>query len=69
MDPEHPAVIFSPEELCTDPHKTGLNVLYGTTKRPGGTLSAHEVLLMEPTDWSMRLASVVLTSTVSIAER
>jgi mRNA-degrading endonuclease toxin of MazEF toxin-antitoxin module len=42
---EHPAVIISPEELCIDPRKTRLNVLYGTTRRPGETPSAHEVVL------------------------
>jgi mRNA-degrading endonuclease toxin of MazEF toxin-antitoxin module len=42
---EHPAVIISPEELCIDPRKTKLNVLYGTTTRPGETPGAHEVVL------------------------
>lgn len=42
---EHPAVIISPEELCIDPRKTRLNVLYGTTKRPSETLSVYEVVL------------------------
>jgi mRNA-degrading endonuclease toxin of MazEF toxin-antitoxin module len=31
---EHPAVILSPDELCANPHKAKLNVLYGTTRRP-----------------------------------
>jgi hypothetical protein len=42
---EHPAVIVSPDELCSDERKTKLNVLYGTTRRPGETLRAHEVVL------------------------
>jgi mRNA-degrading endonuclease toxin of MazEF toxin-antitoxin module len=42
---EHPAVIISAEELCGDLRKTKLNVLYGTTQRPGETPRAHEVVL------------------------
>jgi hypothetical protein len=42
---EHPAVIISPEELCGDLRKTKLNVLYGTTQRPGETPRAHDVVL------------------------
>ncbi|MGH7997818.1 MAG: type II toxin-antitoxin system PemK/MazF family toxin [Opitutaceae bacterium] len=42
---EHPAVIVSPDELCADPHKTKLNVLYGTTRRPGQAARLHEVVL------------------------
>jgi hypothetical protein len=42
---EHPAVIISPEELCADPRKTKLNVLYGTTRRPGQSPRSHQVVL------------------------
>ena len=42
---EHPAVVVSPEELCGDPQKTKINVLYGTTRRPGQAARAHEVVL------------------------
>jgi mRNA-degrading endonuclease toxin of MazEF toxin-antitoxin module len=42
---EHPAVIVSPEELCADPRKSRLNVLYGTTRRPGQSAKLHEVVL------------------------
>lgn len=42
---EHPAIIVSPDELCADPHKTKLNVLYGTTRRPGQAARPHEVVL------------------------
>ena len=42
---EHPAVVVSPDELCADPHKTKLNVLYGTTRRPGHAVRPHEVVL------------------------
>lgn len=42
---EHPAVIISPEELCIDPRKTRLNVLYGTTRRPGQPPRPHQVVL------------------------
>jgi mRNA-degrading endonuclease toxin of MazEF toxin-antitoxin module len=42
---EHPAVIVSPDELCADERKTKLNVLYGTTRRPGESVRPHEVAL------------------------
>lgn len=42
---EHPAVIVSPDELCSDALKTKLNVLYGTTRRPGQVVRPHEVVL------------------------
>ena len=42
---EHPAVIISPEELCADPRKANLNVLYGTTRRPGENPRSHDVVL------------------------
>jgi mRNA-degrading endonuclease toxin of MazEF toxin-antitoxin module len=42
---EHPAVIISPEELCADPRKTKLNVLYGTTRRPGQSPRPSDVVL------------------------
>jgi hypothetical protein len=42
---EHPAVVISPEELCADPRKTKLNVLYGTTRRPGEDPRPHDVVL------------------------
>ena len=42
---EHPAVIISPEELCADLRKTKLNVLYGTTRRPGENPRPHDVVL------------------------
>jgi len=42
---EHPAVIVSPDELCADERKTKLNVLYGTTQRPGQPARPHEVVL------------------------
>ena len=53
---EHPAVIISPEELCADLRKTKLNVLYGTTRRPGENPRPHR-------------SSVVPTSMASIAAR
>ncbi len=42
---EHPAVIISPEELCIDPRVAKINVLYGTTRRPGQSVRAREVVL------------------------
>ncbi len=29
---EHPAVVVSPEELCADPRKRRINVLYGSPR-------------------------------------
>lgn len=42
---EHPAIVISPDEVLTDPNRTRINVLYGTTRRPGLTPRLHEVLL------------------------
>jgi mRNA-degrading endonuclease toxin of MazEF toxin-antitoxin module len=42
---EHPAVLISPEELCGDLRKTKLNVLYGSTRRPGQPVRPFEVVL------------------------
>jgi len=42
---EHPAVIVSPDELCADQRKTRLNILYGTTRRPGQSVQAFEVVM------------------------
>lgn len=42
---EHPAVIISPDELCANPHKAKLNVLYGTTRRPAGGAGLFDVTL------------------------
>ncbi|MEY2882109.1 MAG: PemK-like, MazF-like toxin of type toxin-antitoxin system [Verrucomicrobiota bacterium] len=42
---EHPAVVISSDEFCLDPHKRMVNVLYGTTRRPGLDPRAHEVVL------------------------
>ncbi|HZZ56481.1 MAG TPA: type II toxin-antitoxin system PemK/MazF family toxin [Opitutaceae bacterium] len=42
---EHPAIIVSPDELCTDDRKGRLNVLYGSTRRPGQRAQPFEVIL------------------------
>jgi hypothetical protein len=42
---EHPAILISPPEICADEKKPRLNVLYGTTRRPGFAIQAHEVQL------------------------
>lgn len=42
---EHPAVVISPEEFCTDDRKTKLNILYGTFRRPGQSARPHQVIL------------------------
>lgn len=42
---EHPAILISPPEVCADEKKTRLNVLYGTTRRPGFAIQPHEAQL------------------------
>lgn len=42
---EHPAVIISSPEHCADTSRANLNVLYGTTRRPGRVPGAHEAPL------------------------
>jgi hypothetical protein len=42
---EHPAVVVSPEELCADPRKQKINVLYGSTRRPAQSVRPYEVVL------------------------
>ena len=41
----HPAVLISREEVCRDERKARLNVLYGTTRRPGDAPDPLEVQL------------------------
>ena len=42
---EHPAIVLSREEFCTDAKRRTLNVLYGTTRRPAAAVGALEVVL------------------------
>lgn len=42
---EHPAVILTNDDLCADPNWPVLNVLYGSTRRPGRAVRAHEIVL------------------------
>ncbi len=42
---EHPAVVISREEVCTDDRKPLVNVLYGSTKRPADRKAETEILL------------------------
>lgn len=42
---EHPAIIISPEEICADRRRLRLNVLYGTTRRPGQSPYSHDAVL------------------------
>lgn len=44
---EHPAVILSPSELAGDERWPKVNVIYGTTKRPGSALRPGEFVLEE----------------------
>jgi mRNA-degrading endonuclease toxin of MazEF toxin-antitoxin module len=40
---EHPAVVVSADEVCASAPR--VNVLYGTTRRPGQAPRAHQVVL------------------------
>lgn len=42
---EHPAVVLSADEFCAAETRTKVNVLYGTTKRPGVIAAGYEVIL------------------------
>jgi hypothetical protein len=42
---EHPCVVISPEEICTDERKPLINILGGTTRRPAVTPGSDEVIL------------------------
>ena len=42
---EHPAVVLSCEEFCLSPSRGKLNVLYGTSRRPGERLEPYEITL------------------------
>jgi mRNA-degrading endonuclease toxin of MazEF toxin-antitoxin module len=42
---EHPAIVITCDEFCSDREKTMVNVLYGTTRRPGREARTHEVVL------------------------
>lgn len=42
---EHPAVVPTCDEFCTDERRLLLNVLYGTTRRPTSKPEAYEITL------------------------
>jgi hypothetical protein len=42
---EHPSVVITCDEFCSDPGKAMVNVLYGTTRRPGREPRPHEMVL------------------------
>ena len=42
---EHPAIVVSCDDFCLSPHRYALNVLYGTTRRPGSSLDPYELVL------------------------
>jgi hypothetical protein len=42
---EDPAVVVTCDEFCADERKRRINVLYGTTRRPGDTTLEHEAVL------------------------
>jgi len=44
---EHPAIILSPQEMLDNPGFKRINVLYGSTKRPGDTTRPGIVLIDE----------------------
>ncbi|MFI5335482.1 MAG: type II toxin-antitoxin system PemK/MazF family toxin [Opitutales bacterium] len=41
----HPAVVISRTEVCRDPRKLSINILYGSTKRPATAAGATDVVL------------------------
>jgi mRNA-degrading endonuclease toxin of MazEF toxin-antitoxin module len=41
----HPAVVISPDEVCTDQRQLRVNVLFGTKKPPAATKRPYGVLL------------------------
>ena len=42
---EHPAVVITCDEFCTDDRRLLLNVLYGSTRRPAASPAPYEVTL------------------------
>jgi mRNA-degrading endonuclease toxin of MazEF toxin-antitoxin module len=42
---EHPAVVISCEEFCLNLERSKLNVLYGTSRRPGEDREPYEITL------------------------
>jgi hypothetical protein len=42
---EHPAIVMTCDEFCADEKKLRVNVLYGTTRRPGDSPRVHEIVL------------------------
>lgn len=42
---QHPAVVVSNDEICTDPRITRVNVLHGTKTAPGNPPRIHQALL------------------------
>jgi hypothetical protein len=44
---EHPAIILSPAEVASSPRVDRINVIYGSTRRPGQELRPGEIVLDE----------------------
>jgi hypothetical protein len=44
---EHPAIVLSPAEVSLSPRVDRVNVIYGSTRRPGHELRPGEVILDE----------------------
>jgi hypothetical protein len=44
---EHPAIVLSPEEVASSPRVDRINVIYGSTRRPGQGLRPGEIALHE----------------------
>jgi mRNA-degrading endonuclease toxin of MazEF toxin-antitoxin module len=42
---EHPAIIVTCDDFCANEHRISLNVLYGSTRRPGIPVDPYEVVL------------------------
>jgi mRNA-degrading endonuclease toxin of MazEF toxin-antitoxin module len=44
LDPHgHPLIVFSNDEASSDVNRTSVNVLFGSTKRPAGSIRSFEV--------------------------
>lgn len=42
---EHPAIVITPDEFCSDARRAVINVLYGSTRRPDMKVLADHVVL------------------------
>jgi hypothetical protein len=68
---EHPAIVLSPLEIASSPRVDRINVIYGSTRRPGQEMRPGEITLDEAdglehlTVFDCLLFPVVRKSTIS----